>query len=116
MQTKFTLKSTTSQIQIEFTDKPITGYGGLIILARFFDKVGLRRLFEGALPDNRTSPNALPVVDIVISFLIAVAIGASRFAHVQRLRADKVLDYILGLKRIPSATTLTRYFGAFSQR
>jgi uncharacterized membrane protein len=115
MQTNLTSKSLSSQIQIEFTDKPITGYGGLIILARFFEKVGLRRLLEDALPDNRTSPNALPVADIVISFLVAVAVGASRFAHVQRLRADKVLDYILGLKRIPSATTLTRYFGAFSQ-
>jgi len=115
MQINFTPKNSPSQIKIEFTDKPITGYGGLIILSRFFEKIGLRVLLERALPDNRTSPNALPVVDIVISFLVAVAVGASRFAHVQRLRADNVLDYILGLKRIPSATTLTRYFGAFSQ-
>ena len=115
MQKNNSSKISPSQIQVEFTDKPITGYGGLIIFSRFFEKLGLSALLERSLPDDRTSPNAMPVVDIVISFFAAVAAGASRFAHVQRLRADQALHRILGLKRIPSPSTITRYFGAFRQ-
>src|SRR6202011_6045411 len=34
-----------------------------------------------------------------------------RFAHVERLRTDGVVQGILGVQRMPSAMTLTRYFG-----
>jgi hypothetical protein len=44
-------------------------------------------------------------------FLAAVLSGGRRFAHVERLRTDKVVQAILGLGRMPSAMTLTRYFG-----
>jgi hypothetical protein len=103
------------KVEIEFTDKPVTPYGGMALLMEYFDRVGLKALLEDSLPDRRTSPNATPVVDIVISFLAGVLCGASRFAHVLRLRNDEALSAILGTRRIPSASTLTRYFGSFTQ-
>jgi len=108
-------KGTASQIEIEFTDKPITPFGGMALLMRFFDKLKLKRLLGHALPDERTSPNATAVIDIALSFLTAVLFGATRFAHVERIRNDWALNEILGIKRIPSASTLTRYFNAFTQ-
>jgi hypothetical protein len=42
--------------------------------------------------------------------MVAVLSGA-RFAHAERLRADEVVRGIVGFKRMPSAMTLTRYFG-----
>lgn len=110
-----TPKSSSRQIEIEFTDKPMTPYGGLILLARFFDKLKLRSLLASALPDQRTSPNARPVVEIAMALMAAVACGATRFAHVGRLRWDRVLPSLLRLQRIPSAATMTRYFGSFTQ-
>lgn len=101
------------RVQIEYTAKPVSGWGGLVMLMRYFDRMGVRSLLQQALPDGRTSPNQIPAVEIVLAFFAAVLTGATRFAHVERLRADAVVRAILGLRRMPSAMTLTRYLGGF---
>ena len=101
------------RLQIEYTAKPVSGWGGLIALVRYWDRLGLRLLLQHALPDGRRSPNQIPAVAIVLAFFAAVLTGAKRFAHVERLRTDAVVQRILGSPRLPSAMTLTRYLGGF---
>ena len=67
-------------IEIEFTDKPMTPYGGLVLSARFFEKLHLRSLLVSVLPDQRTSyffrkssEKALPGVDFDFFFNSAQA-------------------------------------------
>src|ERR1700747_224999 len=76
-----------------------------------FKRRGVRRVLASALPDGRTSPNQIPVVDMVLAFFAGVLTGSRRFAHVERLRSDEGVRAILGMRRMPSAMTLTRYFG-----
>ena len=101
------------RLQIEYTAKPVSGWGGLVAWVRYFDKVGLRAWLQQALPDGRTSPNQIPAGEIILAFFAAVLTGATRFAHGERLRADAVVRAILGVARMPSAMTLTRYLGGF---
>ena len=108
-----TQEETSERLQIEYTAKPVSGWGGLVALVRYWDWVGLRPLLRHALPDGRSSPNQIPAVTIVLAFFAAVLTGAKRFAHVERLRTDAVVRAILGLPRMPSAMTLTRYLGGF---
>ncbi len=103
------------RVEIAYTGKPISGWGGLVLLGRFFDKLGIRELLLRALPDGRSSPNQISVVDIVLAFFACVLCGGRRFAHVLRVRDDEVVRAALGIKRMPSAMTLTRYFGGFVQ-
>ena len=105
--------SPADRLHVTYTDKPVSGWGGLVAVIRYCDRLGLRPLLARALPDGRTSPNQIPVSDIVLAFLTSVLTGARRFAHVERLRADEVVRAILGLRRMPSAMTVTRYFGGF---
>ncbi len=63
-------------IEVAFTDQPITGWGGLAIVARFFEAVGLRRVLKEALPDGRRSPNQVPVVDVAMGLLVTILMGA----------------------------------------
>ncbi|MBN1288347.1 MAG: IS1380 family transposase [Actinobacteria bacterium] len=114
MHVKSSRKKGKGQLAIKFTDKPITPYGGMAFMADYFNRVGLGTLFEDALPDRRTSPNAIPVTDICLSFITSVLCGAQRFAHVLRIQNDRALGEVMGVRRIPSASTLTRYFGAFT--
>jgi hypothetical protein len=51
------------------------------------------------------------VLEVMLALFAAVLTGGRRFAHVERLRTDEVVQAILGVKRMPSAKTLTRYFG-----
>jgi len=113
MQAHSTQWEASERLQIEYTAKPVSGWGGLVALVRYFDGVGLRALLQQALPDGRTSPNQIPAGEIILAFFAAVLTGAKRFAHVERLRADAVVRAILGVGRIPPAMTLTRSLGGF---
>lgn len=108
-----TQEALSERLEIEYTAKPVSGWGGLVALGRYCDRLGLRALLAQALPDGRTSPNQIPAVEIVVAFFAAVLTGATRFAHMERLRADAVVRAILGVARMPSAMTLTRYLGGF---
>jgi len=103
----------TDRLEISYTDKPVSGWGGLVLVMRFFDRLGLREMLKRALPDGRTSNNHIPAVDIVLSFFATVLTGGNRFAHAERIRADEVVRGILDVPRLSSAMTLTRYFGGF---
>lgn len=85
-------------------------------MAEFFERIGVRRLLARALPDQRTSPNLVNVVDTTMALLLNVLVGGQRFAHVESLRCDKVLRSLFGFERMPAATTVTRYFGGFRRQ
>jgi Transposase DDE domain group 1 len=105
--------SSAERLEIAYTDKPVSGWGGLVAVVRFFEKIGVREALLCALPDGRTSPNQIPVVDIVLAFLMSVLTGGRRFAHIERLRGDEVAGTTVGITRWPSAMTVTRYLGGF---
>jgi len=102
-----------TSLELRYTGKPVSGWGGLVVVMRYLERRGVRGVLESALPDGRTSPNQIPVVDMVLAFFAAVLSGSRRFAHIERLRSDEVVRTMLGLARMPSAMTLTRYFGGF---
>lgn len=102
--------------EIAFTDQPITGWGGLAVVARFFEVLGIRGVLARALPDGRTSPNQVPVVDMAMALLVTILMGGRRFSHVERFRSDPVLPKMFDLTRTASAMTITRYFGAFTKQ
>jgi hypothetical protein len=112
MQTKDSSNRDTiaTNLRVEYTDKPVSGWGGLIALQRFFEKIGVYKVLKMCLPDGRTSPNQIPVIDIVLSLITSILTGGKHFAHVERLRNDEVISSILGIRRMPSATTIARYF------
>lgn len=99
------------QIAVRFTTKSLSGHGGLIALTRLWGRLGFREFIESVLPDGRTSPNQRTVFEIVQSLMATVLTGGNRFAHVQRIGHDRVMAAIMGIQKIASAMTLTRYFG-----
>jgi len=98
-----------ASLEVRYTDKPVSGWGGLVAVVKYMDRLGVRELLRQALANARTSPNQIPVVDSVLAFLVAVLTRARRFAHLERLRAEEVVGGILGVQRMPSAMTVTRY-------
>jgi len=100
-----------ASLEVRYTSKPLTGWGGLIAVVRYMDRLGVRALLRQGLADGRTSSNQIPVVDIGLAFLVAVLTRARRFAHIQRLGGDEVISAILAMKRMPAPMTVTRYLG-----
>jgi hypothetical protein len=48
------------------------------------------------------------------AFLIAVLVGARRFAHASLLRGDRALQALLGMDRFPTDDTIRNLYRAFA--
>ena len=57
-----------TSLELRYTGKPVSGWGGLLAVMRYLEARGVRRVLQNALPDGRTSPNQIPVVDLVLTF------------------------------------------------
>lgn len=100
-------------MDITFTKKAVTPWGGLVLFSGLARQIGLEAVLRQALPFQVTSPNATDPVEIMLAFMAGVLVGSRRLAHIERLRWDEGVRRILGLKRFVSDTTMARFFQRF---
>jgi Transposase DDE domain group 1 len=113
-QSKFTAVGG-GEIQLGITRKPITAWGGIAVFAASCETVGLRPALDRVLDGlGRTSPNALPAADHMLSFMVGVLTGASRFLHLKRIRVDAPLREMFETRRFFAPSTYTRFFQGFT--
>jgi len=105
-----------AKLVLDETPKAISPFGGLASFISFLGQIGFAQQVQRHLPfAEPTSNNAIPLAHALTAFLMAVVVGASRFAHAEWLRADRVLHAMLGLPRFPSDDTIRNFFLRFSQ-
>jgi len=102
------------ELEIEYTSKALSGWGGLALLFEFGERVGFFRCLERVLPNKKTSPNQVRSTDVVKTLYATVLGGGNRFAHVERVRGDEVIRQVMGAERAGSADTVRRYFEGLS--
>ena len=110
------------QVQIEFTDRHLTAWGGLCaVVGKFFERVGLREWVERNVPIEEKSNNSGGVFGKVLALMLTCLCGGRRFAHmaawthgVEAVRAAFNLDE-RELPRSPSAIT-RGLAGKFTER
>ena len=59
-----------TSLEVRYTGKPVSGWGGLVAVMRYLEKRGIRQVLTHALPDGRTSPNQIPVVEVVLAYVL----------------------------------------------
>jgi len=111
-----TTLQTSKPITLTFTDKPITAWGGMSLLAGFAGRIKLPEALARHLSFDITSHNAINPVDIILAFVGGSLTGARRFAHIEALRHDEVFRQLMGIKRFPSDITIARFFKRFGQK
>lgn len=98
-------------INIGYTDKIITSYGGFSLIAKFFEKAGVKEALKKIMPIRETSPNAMEADEKILGFMTLLLSGANRFSHLLYVGDPESIKSLFGLNRLPLAgTTLTRYF------
>ena len=71
-----------SQVRIDFTDKPISAWGGIgSLVARYLGRLGFREWIEENLPIAETSPNGKGRYEKVLALFLTVLTGGDRFSH-----------------------------------
>ena len=64
------------EIGIEFTAKPVTPWGGLLLFSGLARQVGLEEALREALPFQLTSPNATDPAEVVLAFMTGAVLWA----------------------------------------
>jgi hypothetical protein len=77
----------------------MTPFGGLVAFVSFLSHLGVIDRLVKSCPVNRTSPNATPIEDLVIGFILTCVIDGKRFAHIRHIQADEVIAKAFGVTR-----------------
>ena len=105
-----------AKLVLDETPKAISPFGGLASFIAFLGQIGFASQVQRHLPfAEPTSNNAIPLAHSLTAFVMAVVVGARRFAHTEWLRADRLLHALLGLPRFPSDDTIRNFFLRFGQ-
>lgn len=103
-----------NQVKIEFTNKPITAWGGMACqIGKFLEVIDFRGWVERHIPITESSPNAKGVYEKVLGQLLTVLVGGSRFGHLSWWgHGIEAIKKTFAVSWLPqSASTLTRFWG-----
>jgi hypothetical protein len=103
-------------IRIGFTDQRLTAHGGLIVWSHFLRQKRFRQQLREVLPHDPTSPNAYDPTDVALGYVGGILGGAGKLSRVAWLQSDAAVAEVLGIEAVASQSTLSRFFGVFTQR
>ncbi|MHB8623488.1 MAG: IS1380 family transposase [Sulfuricaulis sp.] len=102
-------------VELQFTDKEITPWGGMGLMKRMLDRIGFdTALRECGLPEPGSNRGYAPS-QLITQFMLSVWCGANRFEHQEVTRHDPVLQRLFGWKRMANFKAVMRLFRKFSQ-
>ena len=107
------LKAGSKTILIRTTDQKLSAVARQ---ATFWGFMHLRKFpsfLAKILPHRPSSPYALPAVDIGLGFISGILAGADKLARLAHLRIDPLLPQVMGIKRLSSQSTYTRFLAGF---
>ncbi len=107
------------QVQITFTNRQLTAWGGVCsLVAKFLERIGFREWVVKHVPVEEHSPNAKGIYEKVLALLLTSLTGGTRFSHVIWWgHGIEGLKACFGVKWLPQAgSVLTRFFAKFRQR
>lgn len=105
----------TQGLDWEFTDKPVTAWGGLRLVQEMTARMGLRRALESSGLPEKGSNRSFDPAEMLESFMVTVWVGGNRFSHTASVRFDDALREMFGWKRVASVSTFTRFFRRFKR-
>lgn len=103
------------KVVLRQTPRAVTPFGGLSVFIEFLKRIGFPERVSRDIPVCLKSNNAIPAGETFTAFLVAVVVGARRFAHSSMLRADRALHALLGMKRFPTDGTIRNLFKRFTE-
>lgn len=100
---------------VKYTSREITAWGGLAILKRMIDGMGLRQAIQSwDLPGPGSNRGYAPV-QLVEQMIVSIWCGAARFVHADITRLDATLTRLFDWPRAAGHKAIVRLFQRFDQ-
>src|SRR5260370_37594654 len=89
-------------LPVEFGREQLTSYGGLELLRRYFQRIGLSERLRRGFREHQLGGDygCAHLVLLVIALLV---VGARRLQHLRYVAADALFARLCGLARMPRA-------------
>ena len=97
----------TLALDIRFEDQNLTSYSGLILFQHFFPLIGIKERLWRCFRHLKANPIYGHHV-IMMLLVVHLIIGHRRLRDVDYYRDDEMVKRVLGLKRLPDVSTLSR--------
>lgn len=103
------------ELKIEFTDKEITPWGGMILMKKLIERSGVNeKLSQIGLPKQGSNRGYSPI-QLINNFWVSVWSGANRFEHLEVTRQDEVIRKLFEWTKMAGHKSFQRYFQKFTQ-
>jgi hypothetical protein len=99
--------------KISFTDKPISAWGGMVIMKRLIERSGILSILSKLDLPSQGSNRGYSPLQLIQAFWVSVWCGANRFMHLEVLRMDSTLQKLFDWKRMAGHKAFQRYFEKF---
>ena len=99
-------------LAVSFTADGLTHFGGLLLVQRFLQRLGLRSVFGDAIRFPQRNER-YSISEQLMALLYPLILGLGRIETTEPLRRNGVFQYIVGLDGYPEATTLRRFLHRF---
>jgi len=96
------------RLQLIFTGKNLTHFGGLFLLQQFIKQIGLRHQLSHAIPFPQRN-NRYSFADLVLAICYPMMLGLGRVETMRLLQRNGVFQYLTGLPAYPDPTSLRRF-------
>ena len=101
--------------KIEYIDKEITPWSGLILMKKMVDKMGFDQLLAQCNLPQPGSNRGYSPEQLIKQFIASVWCGANRFEHTEVTRQDQVIRQIWNFDRMAGHKAFQRFFQKFTQ-
>ncbi len=99
-------------LRISFTAGGLTHFGGVVLVQRFLQRLGLRTAFGDAIRFRQRN-HRYSISEQLIALLYPLILGLGRIETTEPLKRNGVFQYVVGLRGYPEATTLRRFLHRF---
>jgi len=103
----------TRNIQLSFDESTLTHFGGMWLIQRFCNRIGLRRLFQRHLQGFHNTSVYHPS-ELILALMFAIIMGLRRISKTDILQYNGAFLAMLGIKRFPDQSTLRRFLRRLS--
>jgi hypothetical protein len=98
----------TRKILISFDETHITHFGGMWLIQRFCNRLGLRRLLQRHVKMSQRNAAYHPS-EVILALMFAIIMGLRRINKTEILQYNGAFLEMLGLKKFPDQATLRRF-------
>lgn len=99
--------------KIEFTDKEITPWAGILMLKKMLEKMDFDSCLDGLDLPEQGSNRGYSSHQLIKQFITSVWCGANRFEHTEVTRQDEVIRQFWGFERMAGHKSFQRFFNKF---